>query len=138
LEDEMNPEPMLRRVLVVNAVSSAAVAAAFLAGGHPLGRLFGVAPAVLWVMGAGLAAFGLHLRHVARKPRLSRNDALYFAVCDAAWVLASAAVLLGWPHVLSGYGRLFFALVADVVAVFCVLEFVAWRRLSAPLRQAAA
>lgn len=133
----MNPMLLLRRVLTVNALSSAMVAVAFVAGGHPLGRLFGVAPAALWVIAAGLLAFALHLRHVARKPAIARNEALYFAVCDAAWVVASAAFLLGWPHLLSGYGRLFFALIADVVAVFCVLEFVAWRRLGSPQPQAA-
>ena len=133
----MNPMLLLRRVLTINALSSAAVGAAFVAAGLPLGRLFGVAPAVLWVIGAGLAAFALHLRHVARKPSISRNEALYFAVCDLAWVVASAAVLLGWPHLMSGWGRLFFALIADVVAVFCVLEFVAWRRMGAPEPQPA-
>jgi hypothetical protein len=133
----MNPTLLLRRVLTVNAVSSSAVAAAFLAGGAPLGRLFGVAPAVLWVIGAGLVPFALHLLHVARKPAISRGEALYFAVCDAAWVVASAAVLLGWPHLMSGWGRLSFALIADVVAVFAVLEFVAWRRLGAPVPQPA-
>lgn len=127
----MNPMVLLRRVLTVNALSSAAVAAAFVAAGPPLGRLFGLAPAVLWVIAAVLLVFALHLRHVARKPVISRHEALYFAVCDAAWVVGSAVVLLGWPHLLSGPGRLFFALIADVVAVFCVLEFVAWRRLGA-------
>jgi hypothetical protein len=124
-----DPARLLRRVLAVNAVTSAACGAAFLVAGRPLAALFGCVPAFLWAFGAGLLAFAGHLAHVARKPAITRGEALYFAMADAAYVAASAIVLLGWPDLLTGAGRLFFALVADAVAVFSVLEFVGYRRL---------
>ena len=125
-----DPARLLRRVLAVNAVTSGAFGAAFLVAGRPLAALLGCAPAFLWAFGAGLLAFAAHLGHVARKPAIARGEALYFAVVDAAYVAGSAIVLLGWPDLLTGMGRLFFALVADAVAVFSVLEFVGYRRLS--------
>ena len=53
---------LLRRALNVNAWVTTANAVAFLAGGHLLGPVFGVPPAVLWLLGAGFLAFGLHAR----------------------------------------------------------------------------
>jgi hypothetical protein len=37
-------------------------------------------------------------------------------------------VLVVWPGVLSSLGRVFVALMADVVAVFAILEYVGLRR----------
>ncbi|HET8644792.1 MAG TPA: hypothetical protein VFO85_04855 [Vicinamibacteria bacterium] len=129
----MNADPkstLIRRVLAVNAATSAACAAAFLVAARPLGALLGCTPGFLYAFGAALLAFAVHLALVARKPAVSPGEALYFAFCDAAYVAGSAIVLLGWPHLLSGSGRLFFALVADLVALFCILEFVGYRRLT--------
>lgn len=133
-----DPSSLLRRVLAVNAATSAACAAAFLVAAPALAALFGCAAWFLRAFGAGLLAFAAHLAHVARKPAIARGEALYFALCDAAYAAGSAVVLLGWPHLLSGTGRLAFALMADAVAVLCVLEFVAWRRLSPARAMAAA
>jgi hypothetical protein len=48
---------------------------------------------------------------------------------DVGYVAASVAFLVGWPSVLSPLGRVATALVADLVAVFAVLEYVGLRRL---------
>jgi hypothetical protein len=125
-----HPASLLRRVLAVNGATSGACGVAFLVAGRPLAALFGCPPAFLWALGAGLLAFAGHLAYVARKPAISRGEALYFVACDAAYVAVSALGLLGWPHLLSPPGRLFFALVADAVAVLGVLEFVGYRRLA--------
>jgi len=121
---------LLRTTLTVNAVSSGACGLAFLVAGHRLGPLFGLAPLVMWVLGAGLVGFAAHLASVVRQPFITRGQALYFAVLDSVYVAASVAVLLGWPQLMSGLGRLFFAALADVVALFAVAEFVGYRRLS--------
>jgi hypothetical protein len=134
----MSPTLLLRRVLTVNAVATAAVSALFFVAGPPLARLFRIDAALLWVLGAVLLAFAGHVAYVARKPVISRGEALYFAVVDAAYVVATAVILLGWPQLLSGYGRLFFALIADVVAVFSLLEYLSYRRMTSPLAQPAA
>ena len=121
---------LLRLTLTVNAVATGACGLAFLAGGHLLGPLFGLAPLVLWVLGAGFVAFGLHLRAVVRRPEIARGTALYFALLDSAYVVASVVVVMDFPSLMSGMGRLVFALLADIVAVFAVCEFIGYRRLS--------
>jgi len=125
-----DPSRLLRLTFTVNAVSTAATGLAFLAGGRWLGPLLGLAPVVLAVLGAAFVAFGLHLSAVLRQPEISRGQALYFALLDSTYVAGSVVLLLGWPQLLSSIGRLVFALLADVVAVFAIAEFVGYRRLS--------
>jgi hypothetical protein len=139
-EDPMSPDPsrLLRRALSVNAWISAANGLVFLSAGHVLGPAFGLAPAVLWVLGAGFLAFAGHAAAVARKDVISRGEALYFVIADAGYVAASVVVLLGFPQVLTGLGRLFFAAAADVVAILAVAEYAGLRRLTRTTGAAAA
>jgi hypothetical protein len=133
-----DPTRLLRRALSVNFWITTANAVAFLAGGHLLGPVFGLAPAVLWVLGVGLLAFALHARHVSRKDSIARGEAIYFVAADTAYVVASAAVLLGFPELMSGLGRLFFAAAADVVAILAIAEYAGLRRMSRPAARAVA
>jgi hypothetical protein len=121
---------LLRRALAVNAWITAANAVAFLAGGHLLAPIFGLPASTLWVLGAALLAFAAHARHVARKPAPSRGEALYFVAADVAYVAGSVVVLLGFPNLMTGLGRLFFAAAADVVALLAVAEYAGLRRMS--------
>jgi hypothetical protein len=128
---------ILHTTFAVNSLMSGLTGAVFVVAGHRLGPLFGLAPAVLWVLGAGLVAFAAHLFVVARQPVIGRGAALYFLACDVAWVAASALILLGWPGLMTGIGRLVFAVIADAVAVMAVAEFVGYRRLTATTPQTA-
>jgi hypothetical protein len=128
----VDQDRLLRTTFTVNAVATGATGLGFLGAGHLLGPVFGLPPLVLWVLGAGFVAFGLHLAAVLRGPAITRGHALYFALADAAYVAASVVVVMGFPHLMSGLGRLVFAGLADVVALFTIAEFVGYRRLSAP------
>ena len=121
---------LLRRALSVNAWITAANAVAFLAGGHLLAPIFGLPAAALWVLGVGLLAFAAHAGYVARKPAPSRGEAVYFVAADVAYVIASVVVLLGFPSLMTGLGRLFFAAAADVVAILAVAEYAGLRRMA--------
>ena len=122
---------ILHTAFTINSLMSGACGLVFLIAGQRLGPLFGLAPSVLWVLGAGLIAFAAHLAYVARQDVIGRGAALYFLVCDVAWVAASVVVLLGFPSVMTGLGRLVFAVIADAVAMVAVAEFVGYRRLTA-------
>ena len=125
-----DPSRLLRRALSVNAWMTAANGLAFLVAGHVLGPMFGIAPALLWVLGAGFLGFGAHAGHVARKKEIARAEGLYFTIADAAYVLASVVVLVGFPHLMTGLGRLFFAAAADLVAIFAIAEYAGVRRMA--------
>ena len=127
-----DPGRLLRTTFTINAVATGATGLGFLAAGHVLGPLFGLAPMVLWVLGAAFVAFALHLAAVLRGPSIGRGTALYFALADSLYVAASVVAVMDFPHLMSGVGRLVFAGLADVVAVFAIAEFVGYRRLSSP------
>jgi cation transport ATPase len=139
-EDPMTPDPsrLLRRALAVNAWITAANGLGFLVAGHVLGPIFGLAPAVLWVLGAFFLGFAAHAGAVARKETIARAEGAYFAIADAAYVLASVVVLVGFPHLMTGLGRLYFAAAADLVALFAIAEYAGLRRLTRASAAAAA
>jgi hypothetical protein len=62
------------------------------------------------------------------QPSVNRNFARMTVVLDASWVIASIAILLaGWPP-LSVAGKWIIALLAEVVAVFAILQAAGLRR----------
>jgi hypothetical protein len=121
---------LLRRALRSNAIFSLLSGLAFVAANRTLGDAFGVPHTTLAVFGAALLGFSVHLWFVARKDPLTRREALYFLVADGCYVVASVVVLVGFPQALSPTGRLFFWVVADIVAIFCVLEYAGLRQLA--------
>jgi hypothetical protein len=121
---------LLRKVLRLNATATAASGAVFLGLGHVLAPIFGLPALALQVLGGGFLAFAAHVWHTSRKPALTRADGLYFMAVDIAYVVATVVVMVAFPGLLSTAGRVVFALMADVVAVFAVGEYLGARRLA--------
>src|SRR5262245_25843603 len=123
-----DPIRLLRTTFAVNAVSSGLCGAAVFAAAVPLAPLLGLSgPRPLLVFGALLAAFALYVWNARREPLdLGKVQAIF--VMDVAYVVLSFALVLGWPGALSPLGRLATAMVADLVALFAVLEYVGLRR----------
>lgn len=121
---------LLRNTLTVNAVATAASGAAMALGAVPLAPLVGLpGPWPLLAFGAALVAFALYVWRVRREP-VDLVQARAVLVMDVAYVIASFALVGAWPQLLSPLGRLGVALLADVVAVFALLELVGLRRAS--------
>lgn len=125
-----DPAHLLRSAFKVNAAFSVTCGVAFLAGGHLLGPVLGLPPAGLRIFGGLLAAFAAHAWLASRRQPISPGEAAYLIGGDVAYALASVIVLVGWPHLLSAAGRVFFAVAADLVAVLGVVEYVGLRRLT--------
>jgi hypothetical protein len=124
-----DPAALLRNTLASNAVFSSLCGLGFLVAGQGLGDAFGAPPAALEVFGLALLGFAVYVWLVARRDPIRRGEGWAVWIMDVGYVLASAAVLMGSPHLLSGTGRLFFSVAADAVAVFAVLEYMGLRRL---------
>ncbi len=119
---------LLRRTLTVNAVATAASGAALALGAVPLAPLFGLpGPWPMAAFGAALVLFAAWVWLVRREP-VDVAQARAVFVMDVAYVIASFALIAGWPQLLSPLGRLGVALMADVVAVFALFEYVGLRR----------
>jgi hypothetical protein len=65
-----------------------------------------------------------------RKTTLTRRDGLYFAAVDAAYVAATVVALVAYADLLTTAGRVVFALIGDVVALFALGEYLGARRLA--------
>ena len=121
-------QQLLRTTLAVNAIATAACGAVFLAAAVPLAPVLGVpGPLPLAACGVLFLAFAAQVWRVRREP-VDLAQATAILALDVLYVIASVVLLLAWPSVLSSYGRILTALLADTVAVFAILELVGIRR----------
>jgi hypothetical protein len=126
------PEPtrLLRRALQTNAVFSGIGGAGMLLAAGPVARLLGVE--VSWpivLLGADLLLFAAWVGYEAMQTMLRRRRARVILALDIAWVIASALTITLDPFGLSTEGKWAVAAVADVVAVFALVEYLGLRRL---------
>jgi hypothetical protein len=129
------PAPNVRfvsRVLIGNAAFGILCGLICLLWTQPLAVALGIEPPVIvTILGVGLLLFAAELIWIAlRAPADRRLLSIIFGL-DVAWVIGSAILLLsGWLP-LTTAGTWTVLVVADVVAIFAVLEFIGLRRLSA-------
>jgi hypothetical protein len=124
------PASFVRRVLLSNAAFGVLSGLVCLFWTQPLAMALGLAqPWIMSGLGVGLILFASELVWIAlRAPENRRALTTIFAL-DVAWVIASVILLFSsWaPPTLVGTWMVI--IVADIVAVFAVLEFIGLRRL---------
>jgi hypothetical protein len=120
----------LGRVLLGNAIFTALSGLACLAWPRPLAVWLGIEqPLILSVLGIILLLSAGGLAWIAMRTPSDRRMVQAIFILDVVWVIVSAlALLAGWPP-LTATGKWIIAGVADVVAVFALLEFVGLRRM---------
>jgi len=128
--------PRLKRALAANAAFSGltgviAVAAAetlipvlFTSGDWEIGLS---AATVLRVLGIGLCLFAAGVAWTARQPHASGAMILLICGLDAAWVVASAGLVVFAGAAFTGLGLILVVAVALLVALFAGAQTVAWR-----------
>jgi hypothetical protein len=127
--DATNRSRLLPRAMRANAVFSAVSGVAFLLAPGGLSRVTGIEPApVFTVVGAGLAGYAIWLWLSTRGEVVSRGAALTAIVADCLWVVGSIVVLVGGFLPLTTVGVWVVAIIADVVGIFAVVQFVGLRR----------
>jgi hypothetical protein len=123
---------LLRGVLQANMIFSGLSGLLLAAAATPLSSWLGV-PAVwpLVGIGIGLLGFAWLLFQITRQSPIDLRQASLTFWLDVAWVVGSALLLTtGWvPLTTAGWWAVL--LVADVVALFAILEFVGIRRAQA-------
>jgi hypothetical protein len=112
------------RILQVNATATAASATGLLAARTVLFPLFGLAsPLVIDIVAVSFLLYAAALVVTADARPVGRAALLAFAAADAAWVVASAVVLLLFWGQLAPFARLLIIAVALVVEVFATLQY---------------
>ncbi|MDX1579602.1 MAG: hypothetical protein R3266_14045, partial [Gemmatimonadota bacterium] len=100
-----------------------------LVGAGPVAAWMGVSSAgLLRRLGLALALFAAGLAWIARAEPLPRALAVGATVSDAAWVLGSALLVLGFPDLLTEAGQWTVFLVAAVVAGLGTAQAAGLRR----------
>ncbi|MCG8405459.1 MAG: hypothetical protein MI923_09700 [Phycisphaerales bacterium] len=130
----VNPTRFLRRSLLSNAVFSTVSGLSFIAAAKPISSLIGLShPGILIGIGVSLLVFAAGLVANAKRQAINVTEAWLAVVLDVTWVAGSVVVLLA--GVLSTTGNWAVAIVADVVFLFAILQFVGLRRMRrAPVR----
>jgi hypothetical protein len=126
---ELASTVFLRRVLWANALFSTAVALLCLAAAAPLANLTGLQPPAIFLgLGLVILPFAAAVAWVAQRAvdNLSLVRTIFFL--DVGWVAVSLVLLLGGWLPLTAAGWWAVVLVADVVALLAVLEYVGLRR----------
>jgi hypothetical protein len=120
------------RVLLGNAIFTALSGLACLAWPRPLAVWLGIEePLILSVLGVILLLSAAGLAWIALRAPHERRMVQAIFILDVVWVVVSVVALLaGWPP-LTATGKWIIAGVAEIVAVFALLEYIGLRHLRA-------
>lgn len=128
--DQKDNAQFLRRVLRANAIFSTLSALGVLLFADPLTTLLGVPePLVLYVLGLGLLPFAWFVYQTGKQDVLNNRHVNLFLVLDILWVAASYLLIFSGFVPLTTAGKWLIGLLAEVVFIFAVLEFIGLRRL---------
>lgn len=129
----MQSPAFLRRILLADALASAAAGLLMALGAGYLSPLLGLPLMLLREAGIILLPFAALVAYVATRREVPRRGVWAVIVCNAIWVLASMVLLLsGWVSPTMP-GQVFIVAQALAVALFAELEYFALRKSPAAL-----
>jgi hypothetical protein len=118
---------LLKKALNGNALFSVLCGLAILFANRWLVRFLGLPDKVsLAILGVSLIVYAASLWFSARRPRIKLADAWLAVIMDAIWVVGSYALILAVPF--SVGGKWVIALVAELVLVFAILQWLGIRK----------
>lgn len=121
-------ERFLRKALMGNALFSTLSGLTILFAQGWVLRILGLASNVnLLILGVGLIVFAVTLVVNARRQQVKKSDAWIAVLMDVAWVLGSYILIFIVPF--STEGKWVVGVVAELVLLFAVLQFVGIRRI---------
>jgi len=118
----------LRKALLGNALFSTLSGLTILFAQGWVLRILGLPSSVnLLIFGVGLIVFAVTLVINARKQQVKKSDAWVAVLMDLAWVVGSYVLIFLVPF--SPKGKWVVGIVAEVVLLFAMLQFVGIRRI---------
>lgn len=118
----MNKETTLRKALAANGAYSVLTGVLTAAFAAQVGVFMGVSPAILAVVGTGVAAFGVTLIWLTRQRPIRLSMARAVVAADAGWVLGAGVLIVGFNNLLTDEGALLLAGVSSIVGLFAVIQ----------------
>ena len=84
---------------------------------------------IILALGIGLILYGIEIFIAAKAEPVNKGVATFAVYADLAWVLGSAVLIFANLVDFTTAGKWVIAIVADIVLVFAILQFVGLRRL---------
>ena len=119
---------LLRKALIANALFSSVSGLAILFAQGSVSRILGISKNIGFaILGLGLLVFAGTLVINARRQQVKTSDAWIAVVLDLAWVLGSYVLIFVAPFTTEG--KWVVGVVAELVLLFAILQFVGIRRI---------
>ena len=125
-----NPSRLLRLALRSNAVFSALSAIVFTAASGAIASFLGFLPTQqVFLLGVQLAVFAVWLAWLSTRAAVPRWQVWLIIALDVLWVAGSFQLVLASPSGLTVGGKWVVGMIADIVALLALLQFLGLRRL---------
>ncbi|MFN8373475.1 MAG: hypothetical protein U0694_11450 [Anaerolineae bacterium] len=122
---------LLRNTLKANVFASTLSGAVMIVGAGALAPFMGIDhPAYLVVLGIGILMFAFAVFRIASEKPLDARKGQIIFVLDVVWVVGSILLLLADPLTFTNEGKWVVLILADIVGMLALGEFLGVRRLS--------
>lgn len=122
---------LLRRALQANGIFSGLSGVVFTLAPGPIAAFLGLnAPLILMGLGVMLILYAISLLWTASQEPINRRSAIIAIDLDVAWVVGSYIILFTNWAPLTNAGWWAVAVVADIVTIFAIVQYVGLRRLN--------
>jgi len=126
-----NNSSLLKNALLGNSAFSLISGLAFALFSKAIANFLGLSASwIILALGVGLILYGFQIYSAARANPINTNVANFAVYADGTWVLGSAVLIFANLVDFTTVGKWAIAIVADIVLVFAILQYVGLRRLS--------
>ena len=126
-----NNSSLLRNTLLGNSAFSFLSGLASVLFSRTIANFLGLSASwIILVLGIGLISYGIEIYVGARANPVHKGIATFAVYADLAWILASVALIFANLVDVTTAGKWAIAVVADIVLVFAILQFVGLRKLN--------
>lgn len=127
-----NNSNLLRNALYGNSIFCSTSGLSFVIFSKPISNFLGLSTSwVILVLGIILVLYGLEVFVFARKEKISEGFAKFVIAADIAWVIGSAILIFSSLIPFTIAGKWAIAMIADIVLVFAIVQFVGLRKMLA-------
>ncbi len=124
----INPSTFLRRALVADAIFSGVAAVGFTFGASPFAALFNLPQILLLEVGLFLIGYAALVGWLGTRQAVQKSLVMIPIVGNAAWTLASIALLLSGAVAPNGLGMAMVLAQAIATGVFAELQYIGLRK----------
>lgn len=122
---------LLRAALLGNSIICFLSGLDFVLFSAMVARFLGLtSPGVILVLGIILVVYALIIFSQSRAQTLDLSFARFAIIADMLWVIGSAVLVFANLVTLTTAGRWAIAIVADIVLIFAILQYVGLRRIT--------